>query len=111
MLNVPTLAVYDGTVMRFLKAEEIMYCLAEGAYTSIYLSSKERLMISKNLKAISEQLPQTYFVRVHQSCVVNLYHVLHYQNGNVSVVRMSNQEEISVSRNRKAVFLNRFKKL
>ena len=111
MLNVPRLAVHDGTVMRFLTIDDILYCTADGSYTNIYLDGGDRIVLSRNLKNVADRLPKNYFVRVHQSCVINLFHVMEYKNGSFSVVLMRNQEEISVSRNRKAFFLNRFTKI
>ncbi len=111
MNEIPTLAVYDGDLLKLLKAKDIMYCTADGAYTHLYLMSGKKVVISKNLKSITCNLPESHFMRVHNSVVVNLAHAVAFQNGNYNMLHMSNGEEIAISRNKKSEFLDRFVKL
>ena len=111
MLDIPTLAVHDGAVVKLLKINDIMYVTAEGSYTNLYLSDGEKMVLSKNLKNVVDNLPKEYFIRVHHSVVVNLAYASAFENGNFNILHLKNGEEISISRNKKQQFLDRFVKL
>ena len=52
----------------FVKREQIMYCLSNGAYTQIYLAEGNSIMVSKNLKAVANLFEQDEcFIRIHHS--------------------------------------------
>jgi two-component system LytT family response regulator len=53
----------------FIKISDILYCEAEGAYTKFYLSNKEEILVSKNLRFYEDLLEG--FIRTHHSCLVN----------------------------------------
>ncbi len=63
-------------------------------------------MVSKTLKEIEELLPNSIFVRMHHSHVVNLNHVERYQRGAGGVLVLDNGDHVNVSRSKKNDFLN-----
>lgn len=89
----------DGFIFR--NTGELMYCLAEGNYSTLYFNDGKRYMISKTLKTIQDLLEPELFVRIHQAHVVNLNYVVKYQNSKINTVRMTNGEELAVSRRKK----------
>jgi len=94
-LNVP---YQNRTVV--IAVEDIVYLQGEGNYTSIYLRDKQRYLVSKTLKAFTNQLDDALFVRVHKSTIVNLNYV---QVDNFSLSRclyLIDGREIPISRRR-----------
>lgn len=90
----------------FKSTQELMYCVAEGNYSALYFNDGKRHLISKTLKTIHELLDSDLFVRIHQAHVVNLNYVVKYQNSKINTVRMTNGEELAVSRRKKGDMLD-----
>lgn len=85
----------------FVSLNNILYCSAEGAYTKIFLTNKQHLLISRTLGDIEEMLPSEIFVRIHHSTLVNINAVTHYIRTDGGYVLMNNNEKLIVSKARK----------
>ena len=107
----PNVALSTTTGLVFVKKSDILYCLAENAYTTIYLLGGKKITISKNLKKVEQALQHDTFFRIHDSHLINLQHLVRYVNEHHSCVLMSNGEELVVSRNRKKEFMQQFIKI
>lgn len=105
------LAITSNTGLNFIKRDEIMYCLSDGAYTQIHLESGRKITISKNLKEVENTLSDPQFVRIHNSHVINLNYAVGYINNGHNCVQLSNGEELAVARNRKKDLIDSFTKL
>ena len=110
-LDIPAIALSINSEIQFLFPSDILYLNSEGSYTHIILNSGKKVTISKKLGSIHKTLPEYYFVRVHQSYIVNLANILKFKEGKEPVILMKNGDSIAVSRRRKAEFLARFTKL
>ena len=97
------LPTIDGLL--FVPVEDIIYCEAEGAYTTIHLKSAGKILVSKNLKEYEQQLSGHCFLRVHHSYLINLNEVKKYVRGEGGYVVMSNNISVDVSKRRKETFL------
>lgn len=95
-LNISTL---NGS--KLVPFEEILYLKADGSYTELHTLSGEKLVISKKLFELEEQLSAEQFVRVHRSYLVNMQHVTEYVGGAKARVKLSSSAEIPVSRTKK----------
>jgi two-component system LytT family response regulator len=62
----------NGTV--FINPATILFCKADGNYTTICTGSK-KLLCSLNIGKIKEQLPETGFIRVGRSHIVNFEYI------------------------------------
>ncbi|MEM6320617.1 MAG: LytTR family DNA-binding domain-containing protein [Bacteroidota bacterium] len=105
------LAITTTTGLCFVKKDDLLYCCSDGAYTNLFLSDGRKLTISKNLKEIETALAGTDFIRIHHSHLVNIAHIKAYVNNSQNYVKMSNGEELAVSRNRKKGLLECFTKI
>ncbi|KAA1247279.1 LytTR family DNA-binding domain-containing protein [Aquimarina sp. RZ0] len=92
-------------VIYFFKKNEIVLLKAEGNYTTIFLTDNRKLFLSKTLKEVIKPLPTSCFFRIHKSYCINLEHVQEYKKSQGGVIRMSNGEYVSISRDRKITFL------
>jgi two-component system LytT family response regulator len=84
-----------------LEVRQILYLQADGPYSKILQEGGAELTASTSLSEFEAILPGTMFFRSHRSYLVNLYHVTSFDRS-LSVLRMQNQHEIPLARNRKA---------
>jgi two-component system LytT family response regulator len=56
--------------IEFIDISSIIYCEAEGFYTTFHLDNQQNILVSKNLKEYEKLLPR-HFVRIHKSYLVN----------------------------------------
>ncbi|MEZ4758087.1 MAG: LytTR family DNA-binding domain-containing protein [Flavobacteriales bacterium] len=90
-----------------VEADDIIYCQSESNYTRIHLTGERRILVSKTLREVEEQLPADRFLRVHHSYVAHMDHVQKYLRGDGGTLVMDNGMEVKVSRNRKEVVVER----
>ncbi len=105
------LAITTTTGLSFVKRSDVLYCCSDGAYTNIYLVGGRKLTVSKNLKEVESTLQDELFIRIHNSHLINLDHAVGYINNAYNCVKMSNGEELAVSRNRKKELMDCFVKI
>ncbi|MCD6065953.1 MAG: DNA-binding response regulator [Bacteroidetes bacterium] len=105
-IAVPT---FEG--LQMINSGDIIKCTADESYTHITLTSNEKLVVSKILKEYEDLLADLAFFRVHNSCLINLRHVIKYIKGEGGYVIMSNGESVEVSRRKKTELLNRLARL
>lgn len=102
------IAIANGNGVKFIPHSEILYCIAEGNYTLIHLSSGKKISSSRTLKQVEQALPGGDFVRIHHSYIANLHHILSFQQEPEPVISMSDGKKLTVSRRRKKAFLEKF---
>jgi len=103
-LNKLCLSTADG--FEFIEVEEILYCKAEGSYTTFKLKNNTSLMVSKHLKEYENLLADQNFMRVHNSFLINLKEVKKYIKSDGGYILMNNNDPVSISRNKKDQFLD-----
>jgi two-component system LytT family response regulator len=59
----------------FIEVNDILYCLAEGAYTKFFVRNADPILVSHNLHSYEEMLTPSGFIRTHHSCLVNPTHI------------------------------------
>jgi two-component system, LytTR family, response regulator len=102
-------AVPTAEGFELISSDQVLYCEANDNYTHFYLKNKTKIIACRTLKEIEEQLKDfNFFVRVHNSFMVNLNEVTKYVRGEGGYLVMSNNSTISVSRSRKDSLLKYF---
>lgn len=91
--------------IQFVETDNILYCQANGAYTTIYLKDGAKLVASKSLGEFEDQLQPSGFFRIHHSCLINLGLVKEYQRQDGGYVVMSNNVKLEVSQRRRKEFM------
>jgi len=103
-IAVPTLEGFE-----LIPAEQILRCEADDNYTHLFLKNKNKIVASRTLKEVEEQLQEfSYFVRVHHSYLVNMNEVTKYVRGEGGYVIMSDGTTVNVSRSRKESLMKWF---
>jgi two-component system, LytTR family, response regulator len=100
------LPIADG--LTFASVNDIVYCMADGGYTRMYMIDKCEILLSKTLGDVDELLSDYDFFRIHHSSLINLKQVKKYIRGEGGEVVMSNGQSLPVARTRKTDFLNIF---
>lgn len=82
-----------------LQEKDIIYCEADGNYTTVYTEAQGKILVSLHMKKIEELLPPHLFIRCHQSYIVNKLHVLKYSKR--GFLLLDTKAEVPVSARRK----------
>ena len=93
------LATLQGIV--FLKINEIIRVEALSNYSTFYLISKQKIMVSKTLKEFESVLTTQNFFRVNRSCIVNTDYIVKYKNEDGGVLELQDGSEVGVGPHRK----------
>lgn len=109
--KIEKLAVPTSDGIDFYRTEDIIYCDADGHYTTLYLVGQQKEVVSKNLKDFESLLSGSGFFRVHNSSLVNMRHIRKYVRGEGGYVILSEDHHVTVSRRRKDAFLNMLDKI
>jgi len=99
-IGLPTMEGYH-----FIPISDILYCKADGNYTHLFIEGKP-LIVSRPLKDIQRQLPESTFFRIHVSHLINRNHLEKYVRSEGGYVVMADGAELSVARSKKEVFLH-----
>lgn len=92
----------------FINVIDIIHCESDSNYTTLFLKSGEKIVVTKTLKDIEALLEGNNFFRIHHSHLINMNHIKKYVKGNAGYVVMTNGTDINVARNRKEDFLKQF---
>ena len=99
------LPVSTGLILVYLR--QILYLLADGSYTEIYLNDGTKILVSKKLKDFEKLLTaEKKFLRIHRSYLINLRHVREYNRTEGGVIVLENGEKLTVARDRREEFLS-----
>ncbi|MDY8138754.1 LytTR family DNA-binding domain-containing protein [Aquimarina sp. 2201CG5-10] len=90
----------------FINLRDIVYCKANGSYTSFILKDKTSLLVSKHLKEYENMLINQHFMRIHNSFLINLREVRKFMKSDGGYIIMNNNHPISISKQKKKRFLN-----
>ena len=88
--------------------EDIIRLEGERNYTNFIIKDHPKVLSSKTMKEYELILSEFGFFRIHQSTLINLRHVIAYTKGEGGSVKMSDDMDVAISRNRKKEFLSRF---
>jgi len=104
-IAVPSLEKID-----FLKINTILYCEADGKYTTFYLEDGSSIISSKNLGEYEKLLAHSSFFRIHHRYLINLEKVLRIDKTGGAYCVLLNENLLPISK-RKQESLIRFLKV
>jgi two-component system, LytTR family, response regulator len=96
---------------RFVRVEQILYVLAAGPYSEIFVDDGSRWMMSRSITEWQARLPKGHFVRIHRSTIVNLNFVDRVEplpNYSCAVWLRGAKGELIMSRRRASLIKERF---
>ena len=83
--------------------DDILYCEADGSYTHFFTTDNKTYITSNNLKKVENILQQSTFFRIHRSLLLNLKHIIQYNNS--GEIKLTNNKKLLVSSRNKSNFL------
>lgn len=96
--------VSDGVL--FINIEEIIRAEAKGSYTVLYLTDNKMITTVQNLKYFEDNLPASFFVRVHHSWIINTRYLKKYYRGKNGYLEMDDGSIVNISIRKKGKFLD-----
>lgn len=93
----------------FMYTDELIFLKAEGSYTDVYSKNSDKLLISKPIKQIEQELNPNIFFRVHRSYIINIRFIKRFDRTK-NIIIMINGAEIPLSRRRYDEFITFLKK-
>lgn len=102
------LAINSDKNLILLDPDEVVYCESEGSYSNIYTENEGKMLVSKKLKTLEDQLSDSGFYRVHHCFLINLRKVKSYDKLS-GKVNLTGGISIPVSRLKKIGFLESLK--
>lgn len=90
--------------IQMVSLKDIVYCESDSSYTKFFLQNNQSIVASKTLKFYEEILPKEFFLRCHQSFLVNKFYIDKYLK--TGYILLKNGKHISVSVRRKEYILN-----
>lgn len=97
-----------GDGMVFLKLCDILYLKADGSYTNFITTDKRKIMVSKRISEFEKLENMGTFIRIHRSQIINYNHIKKILKQDGGVVVMENNEELSISAERKQKLIELF---
>ena len=85
--------------LHIVPLQKLLYCESDGGYTTFFLLDGSKLIASKPMKEYSTILPESSFIRLHQSYIVNINYITLFKNENMVVLKNDSNfmKEIPVS--------------
>jgi two-component system LytT family response regulator len=96
--------------IHLVNVQDIMHCQSDGNYTNIYLHGGKKLIVSRTLKEFEQMLEPYGFFRLHQSHLMNLNYLDHFNREREHVV-LKDETSLPVSSRKKDQLLKIFKDL
>jgi two-component system LytT family response regulator len=85
---------------------DIVFCEGAGNYTTFHLLDQQKIMVSKPIGEYEEMISTQKFIRVHQSFLVNVDHIIRYKKGEGGFIITVLNNSIPVSTRKKEQLMN-----
>jgi DNA-binding LytR/AlgR family response regulator len=91
-------AVKSGNKIAIIKLSEILYIQADGDYISI-VTQDRRYLKEQTMKSIEASLPESEFVRIHRSCIVNIHAIsrIELYEKQTQMLSLNNGQQVKMS--------------
>ena len=91
--------------IEIIKFSEVLYCKADGKYTEFFLQNGEKVLSSKNIGEYQTIFPTSCFFRIHNSCLVNVHHIVRINKKDGLYCEFKNGVDLPVSKRKEKEFL------
>jgi len=99
------IALHTLEGIHFINIRDIIRIESESNYSIFFFEGKKKIVVSKTLKQVEEQLEQYNFFRPHRSHLINMNYIITYTRGEGGTITMVDGSEVEVSRAKKKEFL------
>jgi two-component system LytT family response regulator len=102
-------ALQTGDGIVFLKFDDIIYLKADGSYTHFISDSHNKITVTKRIADFERLQTMGPFLRIHRSHIINYNRISKILKQDGGWVVMDNNDELSISAERKNELLDIFK--
>jgi len=88
-----------------IQIDKILYCQSDGSYTNFFLEDFGHSKICGSLKQIENHLLEFGFLRIHNSCLVNVHKVSSFCSKHYSVRIQDRNLPISRNKRREVIIV------
>ncbi|MBN2638753.1 MAG: LytTR family transcriptional regulator DNA-binding domain-containing protein [Bacteroidales bacterium] len=81
---------------------DILYCRSDNTQTTFFLINAEPVTITKSIKDVEQELKASYFLRVHQSYLVNMQHLKRVDKKSGFMLILSDDSRVPTSSRKKS---------
>lgn len=106
-----TIVLKTSESIHLVQVADIIRCEADNNYSTFFLVSGEKIVISKGLKEYEDLLANDGFFRVHQSHLINLDYILRFDKKEGGFVVLTDKSNVPVSQRKKQKLLEYFENL
>lgn len=99
--EVERLVVKTSESIHIISVHDIIFCQSDKGYTTFQLVGNKTILSSKILADYEAVLPSSFFMRIHQSYLVNLHHVTRYDKKDKNALITVENHELTVALRRK----------
>lgn len=99
----------DTDSMQLVVIADVIYCEAEGSYTTFFLTENRKIVTSLNLKEYERILQPYGFIRSHHSYLINLHQVISLQRSDGGSVLMKSNKVLPLSTRKKSAVVDALK--
>jgi len=99
--KIKKLVLRTSESIHLVQISDIIRCEADNNYSTFFLDSGEKIVISKGLKEYEELLGKHGFFRVHQSHLINLSYILRFDKKDGGFVVLTDKSIVPVSQRKK----------
>lgn len=92
--------IKTGNRVKLLPEHNILWIEADDYCVRIHDTEGNTHILRSSLKAFEQKLPEQKFLRIHRKAIVNLSCIKAYQLGDMPIVILSNDQEVSIAQSR-----------
>ena len=100
----PTIALQETGGLVLVRESDIVYAVAAGNYTEVYLMGNRKIKVLRKLKEVGQLLPHENFIRIHRSHLINLEYAIQFDQMKAKVM-LSTGTSLPVAQNRRSSFM------
>ena len=95
--------------IEYVAFSQIIRCEGSSSYTIFFLADNNKIIVSKNIGEMEKQLPESIFIRIHKSHLINIHFIKKYLRNEGGQLLMSDGALVDVSRTKKDELMERLK--
>ena len=99
--DIQRLVIKTSESIHIINVNEIIFCQSDKGYTTFQLVENRTIVSSKILADYESVLPSSSFMRIHQSYLVNLHHVVRYDKKDKNTLVTLENHKLPVALRRK----------
>lgn len=97
--------------IHIVKVGEIIHCISDQNYTEFYLTNKRKFIVSRTIKEFEAILRDYGFFRPHQSHIINVNRISHFDKTDGGALVMEDSTNVPVSKRKRSELFDLFERM